>query len=258
MGFVSFPANDSEPAKSGPGVAQHLAHVYKEYLYAFDNVYIQSVIESKRKMQATGNSNANNQVPVNAQTVVSGLQNTPRLIPNARQMQTVIQYAHVSAQELRNRGIAERIIQFVEAHREQLQHNAKMQQSWRGNIAKPSLSGQSGPPQDQDRIAMTTFSSQQNTTLPPALQHHPVPRPGQFMAPQQPGVPSMPGGGNNMNAQFPRQPQGPSMNGVGLNPPRVSRPTPEQIHQAQNFITKVKQEFMTRSKCPFKRLESDF
>jgi uncharacterized protein YlxP (DUF503 family) len=385
MGFVSFPANDSEPAKSGPGVAQHLAHVYKEYLYAFDNIYIQAVIESKRKMQATGSSsgsNTNNQVPVNASTMASGPQNAPRPIPNMGQMQTVIQYAHVSAQELQNRGVAERIIQFVEAHREQLQRNAKMQQAWRGdislaarpilnahqmqtmiqyshvsaqelrnrgvtektiqfieayreqlqhnakmqqtsrsnislaarptidgcqimrtviqyahvsaqelrdkgvpdriiqfveahreqlqrnaemqqawrgNVVKPSLAGQAGPPQDQDRmVEMATqapFSSEQNITLPPALQHHPIPRPGQFMAPQQPGASSMPDDGNNMDAQFPWQPQGLLMDGVALDPPHTSQ---EQINHAQNFITKGKQDFMTWSKRTFKQLESDF
>lgn len=52
MGFVQFPASDSEPAKSGPGVAQQLAHAYKEYLAAFDNVYLSTVMESRRKNQA--------------------------------------------------------------------------------------------------------------------------------------------------------------------------------------------------------------
>ncbi|KAJ7251684.1 ARID DNA-binding domain-containing protein, partial [Mycena rebaudengoi] len=44
MGFVWFPASETEPAKSGPGVSQHLAHVYMEYLAAFDNVYIATML----------------------------------------------------------------------------------------------------------------------------------------------------------------------------------------------------------------------
>ncbi|KAF7362459.1 ARID domain-containing protein [Mycena venus] len=51
MGFVQFPPFRTEPAKSGPGVAQHLAHVYKEYLAAFDNVYV-SAMKSMRQANA--------------------------------------------------------------------------------------------------------------------------------------------------------------------------------------------------------------
>jgi hypothetical protein len=46
MGFVQFPASDTDPAKSGPGVAQHLAHTYKEYLAVFENVYISTIMDS--------------------------------------------------------------------------------------------------------------------------------------------------------------------------------------------------------------------
>ncbi|KAG6856307.1 hypothetical protein H0H87_005722, partial [Tephrocybe sp. NHM501043] len=69
MGFVHFPASDGEPAKAGPGLAQRLAQVYREYLSAFDQVYINSVLDSKRKQQmaaaiqaanaANGNGNGN-------------------------------------------------------------------------------------------------------------------------------------------------------------------------------------------------------
>jgi len=49
MGFVQFPGSDSEPAKSGPGVAQDLAHFYKEYLSGFDNFYIKFFADSRHK-----------------------------------------------------------------------------------------------------------------------------------------------------------------------------------------------------------------
>jgi ARID/BRIGHT DNA binding domain len=52
MSFVQFPGNDVEPAKSGPGVAQRLAAVYKEYLLPFDTMYITSVIERRKQMHA--------------------------------------------------------------------------------------------------------------------------------------------------------------------------------------------------------------
>jgi hypothetical protein len=52
MGFVHFAASDAEPAKSGPGVAQRLAAVYKEYLMPFDLMYITSVNDRRKQMQA--------------------------------------------------------------------------------------------------------------------------------------------------------------------------------------------------------------
>ncbi|KAJ6544104.1 hypothetical protein B0H19DRAFT_1169638 [Mycena capillaripes] len=56
MGFVQFPASDTEPAKSSSGVAQHLAHVYKEYLAAFDNDYVAIVMENRKNEALTATS----------------------------------------------------------------------------------------------------------------------------------------------------------------------------------------------------------
>jgi hypothetical protein len=47
MGFVQFPASDTEPAKAGPGVAQQLQHLYTECLATFDNIYVASVFQKK-------------------------------------------------------------------------------------------------------------------------------------------------------------------------------------------------------------------
>ncbi|KAJ7448011.1 hypothetical protein FB451DRAFT_767888 [Mycena latifolia] len=57
MGFVSFPASDTEPAKSDLEAAQHLAHVYNEYIAAFDNVYVNTVMESRRRTAFTQSTN---------------------------------------------------------------------------------------------------------------------------------------------------------------------------------------------------------
>ena len=47
MGFVQFPGTDTEPAKSGPGVAQQLQHLHTEYLAQFDQIYVRSVLQKK-------------------------------------------------------------------------------------------------------------------------------------------------------------------------------------------------------------------
>ncbi|KAG6825605.1 hypothetical protein H0H92_003089 [Tricholoma furcatifolium] len=52
MGVVHFPASETEPVKAGPGLAQRLAQVYHEYLANFDQLYINTVLDAKRKMAA--------------------------------------------------------------------------------------------------------------------------------------------------------------------------------------------------------------
>jgi hypothetical protein len=51
MGFTQFPGTKRYPAMSGPGVAQHLAHIHKEYLSEFDTLYAKTVLESRWKWQ---------------------------------------------------------------------------------------------------------------------------------------------------------------------------------------------------------------
>ncbi|CAK5268789.1 unnamed protein product [Mycena citricolor] len=132
MGFVQFPGTDQEPPKSGPMVAQQLFHIYKEYLASFDNVYISTVMESRRKAEA-----------VNAtQRIVPGAAgNAGPQLPiqhvNQQQMQMIMSYAHLSAAELRRRNIPENMIMFVENHRATLARNAAEQGNFRHQLAGP-------------------------------------------------------------------------------------------------------------------------
>ncbi|KAF4597388.1 hypothetical protein EYR40_007840 [Pleurotus pulmonarius] len=159
MGFVSFPASDTEPAKSGPAVAGQLAHVYKEYLAAFDMLYIQSVIEQKKKQmiqqnqlnqnQNQGNGHPNGGPGGPESSGAGGLnigamnpQQRPSLTP--QHMQMMVQYASRSAAELRAQGIHERVIQFVEQNRATLQRNALDQDRFRGQFRPGTQPGQGG------------------------------------------------------------------------------------------------------------------
>jgi hypothetical protein len=58
MGFVQFPGTDTEPAKSGPGVAQQLQHLHTEYLAHFDKIYVHSVLQKKGFFSSQPGSNA--------------------------------------------------------------------------------------------------------------------------------------------------------------------------------------------------------
>ncbi|KAG6896581.1 hypothetical protein C0992_007333, partial [Termitomyces sp. T32_za158] len=107
MGFVNFPGSEAEPARAGPGLAQRLAQVYREYLASFDDVYIKSVKESYNKAWIAQTQN-------------------PRAL-NGFQIQMVVNYAHQSVEELRRQGVQERIISFVETNRANLQRTAMEQ-----------------------------------------------------------------------------------------------------------------------------------
>ncbi|KAF8072116.1 hypothetical protein FPV67DRAFT_1411823 [Lyophyllum atratum] len=208
MGFVQFPGTDTEPAKSGPGVAQRLAQVYKEYLAGFDQVYINSVIDSRRKMQAAA-------APQN------------RLM-NAHQMQMVIGYANQSVEELRRQGVQDKIIQFVENNRAHLQRTVMEQGMFRGQFQNQGLrsseqhggQGLTGPP----------F---QNAT--PASGQHPP-----FMQ-QQNGLLPMQGNNfmDNRQPQLPQQQHAHPQNGNNL-----MRATKEQ---AMAFIQKTKRDFLANN-----------
>jgi hypothetical protein len=227
MGFVQFPGTESEPAKSGPGVAQHLAHVYKEYLSSFDYVYIQSVIESKRKMQAAAIHHAQ------TQGIAGGSQSTARTIANAQQMQTMVKYASLSVAELRSKGLPENIIQYVEKKRPQLLHSQKIQQHYRGNLVNPPGHPPSSPQSPkQDRVPTggpSQFQPQQNTT--PLLQ-----RPQRF---------STTPGGNNLDPQFPRPSQVSFINAASSSP--ANQLSKDQLHHAKQIIANFKSDFITRS-----------
>jgi hypothetical protein len=237
MGFVQFPGTETDPAKSGPGVAQHLAHVYKEYLAAFDGVYITSVLDSRRKMQA---ANAVHQAQSQLNLAGNGgqqQQQNARI--NAQQMQRVIAYANQPASELRAQGVQENIIQFVETNRAHLQRTVMEQGLFRGHIRPNQPSGQ----QPSEQAGMSASNQepfagsplQPNSAIPNHLSHSGA-RPPQFMQQQH----SMQGG----NFMDNRQPQGTPQNGSGP----MGRPTHEQTQAAMNFIMKVKQDFVTHRK----------
>ncbi|KAG6853785.1 hypothetical protein C0991_001374 [Blastosporella zonata] len=155
MGFVQFPGTDTEPAKAGPAFAQRLAQVYREYLVGFDSVYITSVMESKKKqMEAIQQLQAQQQRQ--GPTTVVGNGNggplaqaqTMRGTLNGNQMQMVIGYANSSAEELRRQGVQEKIIQFVEVNRSNLQRMSLEQGMFRTPFQNPPLRPpeQHGPP----------------------------------------------------------------------------------------------------------------
>jgi len=119
LGFVQFPGTDVEPAKSGPGVAQNLNNIYREYLQLFDTWYISQSIEAQKKMQA---ANANMQAHMTA------------FRWGPQQMQQVVQLSHMSVPDLHARGVDEKTISFVETHRASLQRALQEQKAFQSKM----------------------------------------------------------------------------------------------------------------------------
>ncbi|KAG6820314.1 hypothetical protein H0H93_002401 [Arthromyces matolae] len=204
MGFVHFAASETEPAKAGPGLAQRLAQVYREYLLNFDQVYITSILESRRKqavqLRMMQESTAPNNALPNANPAGPSAGQPSRGGLTASQMQMVVGYAHQSVEELRRGGVQERIITFVESNRAYLQRVA-MEQGMRSQMGAPGMR-----PPDQHGSPGAVPPSFQNGSphLNPAGQ-------GVNFLPST-GMPSAMQGNNFMNNQQPPVPQPPHPN----------------------------------------------
>ncbi|KAK7032988.1 ARID domain-containing protein [Favolaschia claudopus] len=215
MGFVQFTATDTEPAKSGPGVAQHLAHAYKEYLAAFDNVYVNTVLESRRKNDAITAAAAAAQRPMGM-----GGPSQPGIRPGGisdpSQMQMVMAYANIPLPELRRRGIPEQLIQFIENNRATLLSQQREALAFRSQVMR------SDPARNPMQPGQPPFGGPQ-----------PVPGLNSGMIP--PGQPF--GGGMN----HPGVPHN-AMEGQGLHP-MLARPSRENVQAAMAYISKLKTDY---------------
>ena len=244
MGFVSFPASENEPATSGPGVAQRLAQVYKEYVAGFDQVYINSVAESRRKMLANNNPQA-------APTVGSGNPTQPQSIRGTlspQHMQMMVMYANKPVAELRALNLGDKMISFIEANRPYLQRALIEQGMFRGQFQnqgglRPAdqlggggPNGGGGGGNGGMGNPMNPFQQGPSAQSNALGGFHP-----QFMARDRGGP--MPLG----RPQPP--PQGHSLppNGNGPNTLMRLGTTPQQIDMARAFIHKTKQEFIQNS-----------
>ncbi|KAF9523549.1 hypothetical protein CPB83DRAFT_799200 [Crepidotus variabilis] len=119
LGFVQFPGNATEPATSGPGVAQQLQHIYKEYLAPFETWYITALHENKK--QQIHMATANLQAQLSAIRSPISMQQAPQL-------------ASLSVPDLIARGVDEKTIQFIETNRPLLQRLFQEQRSFAAGL----------------------------------------------------------------------------------------------------------------------------
>ncbi|THH26990.1 hypothetical protein EUX98_g7197 [Antrodiella citrinella] len=268
LGFVNFPGTDTEPARAGPGVAQHLQHVYKEFLAAFDSMYIGSMIARQRGMKAEPGMNQpqagpsqmpgmqnnismqNGQpMPGNAVQTNSGfpaaagglnegsLHGISQLVgvSDPQQIQHLLQWSMLSNEKLRQQGVPPHLVDKVELHR------AILQRTYQGQIQKNTIANFDNPSATVSRLQrfLHTHSAQMKAhAQQQQQQQHPKGLPGQV---QPVGIrPDMPQG--MPGPQEPQQNQvGPSMD-PGTNDQvqvRRTRPTVGELQRAFQFATQV-------------------
>jgi hypothetical protein len=107
-------------------------------------------------------------------------------------MAAVVQYANLSVAELRANGVPDGVIQYVEAHRVQLQKTLKLQQQWKMGLVKPPGQGQQGPGPGQLGQSGQPGQQQQQQQIPSGSLGQPG-QPGQAQQPQLQQSPSVPG-----------------------------------------------------------------
>lgn len=244
LGSVQFPGTDTEPAKSGPGVAQQLAHIYKEYLALFEQWYTAQAIENSKRMMAAGNIQ---QPHINS--AVGGRW-------NAQQMQQVVQMSHLSVAELQAQGVDEKTIAFVETNRASLQRTYQEQKTFQNkmrtaNLTQPAASqvmDQNGP--QIPRAPVMTSSSSFPAGSPAQHTAAAIAARQQFFQQQQQLLQAQ---------QGQQQLQQPPIQGgqTLLQGPRIQQPQnmPPRLISAE-AIMKIKQDYTTISKhfFPLSRL----
>lgn len=137
LGFISFPGDARELAKSGPVVAVHLERVYKQCLQEFDSQYLRQVIHH-RKMMVLGQLKASG---VESGSPTMGPQDL-RDINDAKAISEMINYANSFIQELQARGVQPHIIALVEKHRDQLRSTLEMQRMFALGMQNTTPRGQ--------------------------------------------------------------------------------------------------------------------
>jgi hypothetical protein len=105
MGYVQFPqVSETEPAKSGPVIAEALKTLYSRYLLNIDKAMMAQMLNARQRMQQTGQPMASNA---------------------ARMMEL----ASLPAAQLRAQGIPEQTIQLIEQNRAQLLRSQEQQKA---------------------------------------------------------------------------------------------------------------------------------
>ncbi|KIK96023.1 hypothetical protein PAXRUDRAFT_11085 [Paxillus rubicundulus Ve08.2h10] len=237
MGFIQSLGNNSEPPRSGPGIAQHLQHTYKEYLQRFENAYVLTV-KSRAPNSPRPQIQQMNPMISNSGAKPGMLPGNPAEMPSSASRASLTQqtvniaarYAHASVSDMRNEGVPEHIISIVDRHRPEL---AKYQQQQQQQQAQ--LIAKRNAEQEQQNMANAQgqfFNMHEQMPMGPEPG---VQRPQQTMLP-------------NTMSSMPASEQKPMNTPVAQGIPSLHKhPSQDQLQHAITAIITLKQMFQQRS-----------
>lgn len=223
MGLVQFPGTDTEPAKSGPGIAQQLAHAYKEHLQAFEHMLVYSVRSRAAQKNNLSQNGAQSNTPGNASGEMAHAVMRPPLNPQA--MASAVRFVHMTVGEMRQSGLPEQTVVLIDRHRADI---IRWHQQARLMAAKAQQVTNHEAPGEQSGMSAAHQGSFPNQV--------PTAGPSLVSAPLR-GQPMMP---NGMQASSMRE-MTPAIQSGGILPP-----TQEQLTHAVSVIHQLKQVFLSR------------
>lgn len=240
LGWTTFPSNGNEPARSAPQAAAHVNNVYNMYLSGFEAYYVQAFMRNRNS-----EDHQNGPPPAGPPRPPSTPQASNGMNPSFPSQQRLLQYAGLSADEIRSQGESEHVVQQVEANRGVLQRQVLQQQALRSMNAQGT---QSTAPNAMQQLMQSNGSQPFGTPQPPQMapQGPPQVLMNQITG-QQGGHPGLhnPNGTVGMPRPVSQlggvQGQGPS-NDPGQRQV-YSRPSAEQLFASQRYIQAMKAEF---------------
>ncbi|TDL25528.1 hypothetical protein BD410DRAFT_784531, partial [Rickenella mellea] len=240
LGWTSFPSNGNEPVRSAPQAAAHVNNVYNMYLSGFEAYYVQAFMQNRNR-----EDHQNVAPPAGPPRSPSTPQAPNGINPSFPSQQRLLQYAELSADEIRNRGESEHVVQQVEANRGVLQRQVLQQQALRSMNAQGT---QFSAPNAMQQLMQSNGSQSFGTPQPPQI----APQgPPQTLMNQITGQQGGHEGLHNPNGAvgMPRpvsQLGGVQVQGLSNNLGQrqvYSRPSPEQFFASERYIQAMKAEF---------------
>jgi hypothetical protein len=224
MGLVQFPGTDTEPAKSGPGIAQQLAHAYKEHLQAFEHMLVFTVRSRAAQKNNLSQNGAQSNAPGSASGDMAHSVMRPPLNPQA--MASAVRFVHMTVGEMRASGLPEQTVVLIDRHRSDI---VRWHQQSRLMATKAQQVANHEAPGEQSGMSAAHQGSFPNQV--------PTAGPSLVSAPLRGQPPMIPSG----MQPSPMMEMKPAIQSGGILPP-----TQEQITHAVSVIHHTKQVFSSR------------
>jgi hypothetical protein len=180
LGFIQFPGNDSEPGRSGPGIAQQLHNTYDQYLRHFESALI-LILKNRattwspqqpiHPMDANPHAIGNNATPGMSGNSTEVPPHLQRQHPSQQFIAAALRYVGMSVQDMRAQRVPDNLITFVERHRTELlkfyQHQVELIAKWDAEQEEQNMANSQDP--------LPNMHEQASIGLQPGVERPPQP-----------------------------------------------------------------------------------